>query len=123
MRSLIQPPGSLEEVGKKQLEKNRGGKKFDFLTKGDKHVSGWRTAKRLENGFLAADQPWPGGGLEGRERWADSGTVWEGPLRLLPRSCRLKVAKPEYRGVIKAAPQEAGGGDCLNYVGGDRLVE
>lgn len=122
MRSLIQPPGSLEEDGRKQLEKNRGGKKFDFLTKGDKHVSGWRPAKRLENGFLAADLAWRWAGGKG-ERWAGSGTVWEGPLRLLPRSCRLKVAVPEYRGVIKAAPQEAGGGDCLNYVGGDRLVE
>lgn len=62
MGRLIQPPGSLEEDGRKQLEKNRGGKKFDFLTKGDKHVSGWRTAKRLENGFLAADLAWPRAG-------------------------------------------------------------
>lgn len=49
--------------------------------------------------------------------------MWEGPLRLLSRSCRLKVAVPEYRGVINSAPREAGGGDCFNYVGGDRLVE
>lgn len=55
-------------------------------------------------------------------RQAGSGTVWEGPLRLLPRTCRLRSLHQSTEGVINEAVQEAEGGDCLNYVGGDRLV-
>lgn len=70
-----------------------GRKKFDFLTKADKQLSRWRIAKRLENGFQAADLT---SSQEGREKRAGTGTVREGSLRLLPRSCRLEVTLPEY---------------------------
>lgn len=59
---------------------------------------------------------------EGREKWAGR-ERWLGPLCLLPSSCRLKAFMPEYGGAIGSALWEAEGGDCLNYVGGSRLVE
>jgi len=45
--------------------------------------------------MVSKQQAWAGHEHEGRE--VGLGTVWEGPLRLLPRSCRLKVATLECR--------------------------
>ena len=55
---------------------------------------------------------------EGRQR---DGVGRASPI--VPRSCRLGVTVPECKGAISTALPETEGGDCLNYVGGDRLVE
>ena len=45
--------------------------------------------------MVSKQQAWPGHKHRGRE--VGLGTVLEGPLGLLPRSCRLKVAALECR--------------------------
>lgn len=47
----------------------------------------------------------------------------EGPLRLFPDLVGWRSLCLSAEGAISPALQEAEGGDCLNYVGGDRLVE